>query len=148
MSIVKYKIKTKFDLRDLRKKVKTANITNLAVAGFFVRREARKKLRLHKKKLVERVVDGRRRKVKEPGEIGGPPRTTGALRNAIKFQVSRQKDDVIIGPDGGDVADVGKAHEFGGLYRGANYPKRPFMAPALEIVKGRLPKIWANSIKS
>lgn len=28
-----------------------------------------------------------------------------------------------------------------------NYPKRPFMGPALERMRSRLPKFWANSVK-
>jgi len=27
------------------------------------------------------------------------------------------------------------------------YPKRPFMGPALQIIRPRLPKFWANSVK-
>ncbi len=145
--VAKIKVKVSFDVKKIRKKVRQGNTESLFRAGFFVRREARKKLLKHKKKLVVKVIDGKERKVRQPSEPGSPPRTTGALRDAIKFEVAKQKDDVIIGPDSGNVSNVGKAHEFGGSFRGQNYPKRAFMGPALDKVRSRLPRLWSQSIK-
>ncbi len=45
------------------------------------------------------------------------------------------------------LATAGNAHEFGGKFRREHYPKRPFMGPALEKVKDRLPPMWAGSIR-
>jgi hypothetical protein len=39
------------------------------------------------------------------------------------------------------------AHEFGGHYRREHYDKRPFMGPALQKIKDRLPSMWAGSVK-
>mgnify|MGYP005614270345 CR=1 FL=1 len=57
------------------------------------------------------------------------------------------KQSVVIGPDAEVVADSGAAHEFGGRFRQENYDKRPFMGPALEKTKDRLPRMWAGSVK-
>ena len=42
---------------------------------------------------------------------------------------------------------VGMAHEFGGEFRGDEYPPRPFMGPALEKVKPGLPRFWSGSVR-
>jgi hypothetical protein len=54
---------------------------------------------------------------------------------------------VVIGPDYQNVGQSGAAHEFGGHFRHENYPRRPFMGPALEKVKDRLPSFWAGSVR-
>jgi hypothetical protein len=61
--------------------------------------------------------------------------------------VTPGKQSVVIGPDYVVAADSGMAHEFGGKFRHERYPKRPFMGPALEKVKDRLPSFWAGSVK-
>ncbi len=146
-------IKTKIDWnpKELRRQLKKANITNLGRAGFLIRREARKKLRKKHLSKKKKIIDGKTFLVKLPSRPGEAPRGSGgnhSLRASIRFEVSKQKDDVIIGPDAGVVDQVGEAHEFGGKYEGEDYPKRPFMGPSLDIIKGKLPKIWASSVKS
>ncbi len=93
-----------------------------------------------------------RRSIKRGGgksQEGTPPHTRkGRLKNAIMYAVERERQTVVVGPDVGMAGTAGKAHEFGGRYRKENYPKRPFMGPALEKLKNRLPKEWANSVKN
>ena len=89
--VAKTKVKVSFDIKKIRKAVNRGNIDSLARAGFFVRREARKKILKHKKKLIEKTIDGKVRKIKEPAEVGRAPRTTGALRNAIKFKITKEE---------------------------------------------------------
>ena len=130
--MVKAKAKTKFDGKKVMAAAKRANITNLGHAGAAIRLAARHSIR----------------KAKGPSTPGTPPHTRkGRIRNAIKYALTPGKQSVVIGPDAEVAADSGAAHEFGGRYRQENYDKRPFMGPALEKTKDRLPRMWAGSVK-
>lgn len=130
--MVKAKAKTKFDGKKVMAAAKRANITNLGHAGAAIRLQARHSIK----------------KGKGPSTPGTPPHTRkGRIRNAIKYAVTPGKQSVVIGPDAEVAADSGSAHEFGGRFRLENYDKRPFMGPALEKVKDRLPRMWAGSVK-
>ena len=79
---------------------------------------------------------------------GTPPNTRrGQLKRSIVYAMDKQRGVALIGPDFDIVGVAGKAHEFGGRFRRERYPKRPFMGPALEKVKDRLPSLWANSVR-
>jgi phage gpG-like protein len=80
----------------------------------------------------------------EPSSPGQPPRSAGRLRKSILYAV--QPDRVIIGPTADIIGEVGAAHEFGGQFRGAKYPARPYMGPALEETKPKLDAIWRDSV--
>ena len=130
--MISAKAKTKFDARKIVKAAKKANITNLGHAGAAIRLTARRSIR-------------RNNKAAAPGT---PPHTRkGRLKNAIKYAVVKDKQSVVIGPDVAVAGTSGRAHEFGGHYRDENYPRRPFMGPALEKVKDRLPPMWAGSVR-
>src|SRR5690606_25919908 len=130
--MVKAKAKTKFDGTKVTKAAKRGNITSLGHAGAAIRLTARRSIK----------------KAKGPSAPGTPPHTRkGRVRNAIKYAVTAAKQSVVIGPDHAVAADSGSAHEFGGRYRQENYDKRPFMGPALQKVKDRLPRLWAGSVK-
>lgn len=157
--VVKVKVTTDFRNQAMKKAVKDANFTSLGRAGAFTRQVMRRSIR-------------RRKKGGKPSAPGKPPKTTGPLKNAILWEMSQQKDDVAIGPTFGAFGTVGELHERGGTdnapvvkkVRGARgrftgerkitgfvtrrYPKRPFAVPALEKARPRLPKLWANSVKS
>ena len=82
------------------------------------------------------------------GPCGQPPHThTKRLPQAIKYAVEKKTGSVVIGPDVESFGTAGKAHEHGGQFRGERYPRRPFMGPALEKTKERLPKMWAGSVR-
>lgn len=69
-------------------------------------------------------------------EPGSPPHSRkGQLRRAIIFSVDPSKLSALVGPRASVVGTSASAHEFGGQYKGEEYPKRPFMRPALD---GRL----------
>lgn len=92
---------------------------------------------------------GRKRKRRAAATIasppGRPPRTRrGALRRAIRFDVS--KTSTVVGPVHSIVGESGAAHEFGGQYKGAEYPERSFMGPALERNISRFADSWRGSI--
>ena len=49
---------------------------------------------------------------------------------------------VLVRPEGG----LGP-NEHGGRYRDENYDRRPFMGPALQKERPKLPSRWANSLR-
>lgn len=126
------KAKTKFDPKKLKRTAKAGSIKSLGHAGAAIRLVARRSIK----------------KSKQPSTPGSPPNTRkGRIKNAIKYAVSADKQSVVIGPDVEVAGTSGKAHEFGGRYKREQYDKRPFMGPALEKTKQRLPAMWAGSVK-
>jgi phage gpG-like protein len=94
---------------------------------------------------VARNSLGRRSgKKSKPSPPGHPPRSAGRLRKSIFYAV--QPHSVIIGPSADIIGEVGAVHEYGGKFRGATYPARPYMGPALEKSKDKLPAIWRDSV--
>ncbi|MGE4340606.1 MAG: hypothetical protein AB7E55_32350 [Pigmentiphaga sp.] len=125
-------VKTKSETKKVIKKAKRANIENLGHAGGVIRLTAVRSIR----------------KRKGPAPPGQPPHThTRRLPRAIKYAVEKKRQVIVIGPDVESFGTAGKAHEHGGRYRHERYPKRPFMGPALEKTKDRLPKFWAGSVR-
>lgn len=130
--MVGVKATTKTDMLKVVRKAKQANITNLGHAGAAVRLTAARSIR----------------KRKGPAPAGQPPHThTRRLPRAIKYAVEKQRQRVVIGTDVQSFGTAGRAHELGGQFRGQHYEKRPFMLPALEKNKSRLPRLWAASIR-
>ncbi len=129
-----FKVKTKFDIKKIRNRVKRGNVDSLGRAGALVRTVSRRSLR---RKGVKNL----------PGRPGQPPKTTGPLKRSILFEVEKDRSAVVIGPSSDIVDDVAKAHEFGGEFRGIRYPKRPFMGPALAKITPQLPRLWAKSVR-
>lgn len=83
-----------------------------------------------------------------PSPEGQPPHThRGAyLRRAVRYDHDRKDQIAVIGPVASIVGDAGAAHEFGGEFRGEEYPERKFMLPALEKNIDRFAGDWAGSI--
>jgi phage gpG-like protein len=131
--MIKSKAKTKDETRKVLAKAKQGSFKSLGHAGAAIRLSAKRSIRKRKSASPE----------------GQPPNTRkGQLRGAILFAVEKEKDLVVIGPDHSKVGASGSAHEHGGRYKRQRYPKRPFMGPALEKTKDRLPKLWAGSVKA
>ena len=127
------KVKTKDETSRALAKAKQGNFKSLGHAAAAIRLTARRSIRKRKKASPE----------------GQPPHTRqGQLRGAILFAVEKEKGVAVIGPDHSKVGASGSAHEHGGRYKRQRYPKRPFMGPALEKTKDRLPKLWAGSVKA
>jgi hypothetical protein len=130
--MVRAKVKTRFDGRKVSSAARKGSITSLGHAGAAIRLQARHSIR----------------KSPKPSAPGTPPHTRrGRIRNAIKYAVINAVPSVLIGPDVQVAGTSGSAHEFGGRYRDENYDRRPFMGPALEKTKDRLPPMWAGSVK-
>jgi len=126
------KATVKFDTGKVKRAAQKGSITSLGHAGAAIRLAARRSIK----------------KSAKASAPGSPPHTRkGRLRNAIKYAVQKTVQSVLIGPDYAVAADSGKAHELGGHYRNETYDRRPFMGPALEKTKDRLPAFWAGSVK-
>lgn len=99
-----------------------------------------------------RFVKGSGKKKRTRGaQVSSPPGTPpytrrGQLKRAIKYAAN--KDGAVIGPEFSKVGVSAEAHEFGKQYKGADYPDRPFMGPALQRNINRFAQSWAGSIGS
>ena len=143
-----------FDRRKVQSKTDSAARRVLSKFGAFVRRAARSSIRT-------------RKRVSAPGE---PPSShTGLLKKFIFFGYDRGRQSVVIGPQrlNQKVGDAPQALEYGGTAtvveglrpsarsgRGGKRKKRrvkiaarPYMGPAFEQEKPKLPAMWANSVR-
>lgn len=116
----------------------------LSRAGAFIRTAARTSIR-------------RRRGSAPPGK---PPHShEGSLRKLILFGYDRQSDSVVVGPVGFRNSEAPAALERGGVttvYRRKNgrlvgervrIEARPYMGPALDRERPKLPALWRNSVR-
>lgn len=129
-----FQMKFKFvdETRKVRRAVDQYKVENLGHAAALVRITARRLIR-------------RRKGYAKPGK---PPHThTGLLRNSIVYDISKQRDEALIGPTANVIGTIGGLHEFGGKSRAGRYPARSFMGPAFETILPRLPAIWRNSLR-
>ena len=129
---VKVRAKTASRFQRVAKRAKQRSSENLGHAGAAIRLTARRSVR--------------KRKGRSPA--GTPPHThTRRLPRAIKYAVEKAHSVVVVGPDVESFGTAGAAHEHGGEFRGEHYQRRPFMGPALEKTKDRLPRLWAGSVR-
>jgi phage gpG-like protein len=124
--------RTEFYPQRIRDAARKASFKNLRHAGAAIRITARRSIRRNKK----------------ASTAGKPPHTRkGQLKRSLRYVVEKDKDRVLIGPTYTVVGRSATAHEFGGKYKKERYKKRPFMGPALRANKGKIPKLWADSIR-
>lgn len=99
------------------------------------------------------------RKRKAVSDPGSPPSShVGLLKKLIYFGYDPGRKSVVIGPTPlNRTAEAPPLLEYGGRARrrgrkgklvSATYRPRPFMGPAFEREKPKLPEMWANSIKA
>jgi hypothetical protein len=130
--MIAMKVRTRDDTKQVLRKAQQANIKSLGHAGGAIRLTARRSIRRRS----------------GPSSPGKPPHThRGLLKRAIGYAVEKEHDRVVVGPEQSVVGTSATAHEHGGPYKRQRYPKRPFMGPALEKIKDRLPRQWANSVR-
>lgn len=97
--------------------------------------------------IAKRSIRFRKDRSKSSPE-GKPPFTHDkSLPRAILFSVDKAKEEAVIGVDSSLAGRFGERHERGGTFAGEAFPARPFMVPAFEKVKPRLPRMWANSVR-
>ena len=130
-----------FDRKAVTSAVDRAERRVLSRFGAFVRRGARSSIR-------------RRKRISEPGQ---PPSShTGLLKRNIFFLYEPQRSSVVIGPVLlGKGTDAPRLLEHGGVVTRrkrkrrvrVKYKPRPFMGPAFEREKPKLPKMWRDSVR-
>lgn len=133
-----------FDRAAVVRAVDGARRKALSKAGAFIRTAARTSIR-------------RRRGSAPPGK---PPHShEGSLRKLILFGYDRASDSVVVGPVGFKKSVAPRVLEHGGrttvvsrrggrlTSRKVRIAARPYMAPALEKERPKLPLLWRNSIK-
>jgi hypothetical protein len=131
-----------FDREAVKRKTDAATRRVLSKFGAYVRTTARHSIR-------------KRKAVSRPGE---PPSShTGLLKRFIFFGYDAGRKSVVIGPTPlHGTAEAPPLLEYGGKARRrgrkgrmvmANYRARPFMGPAYEQEKPKLPAMWAGSIR-
>ena len=131
-----------FDQKAVRSATDRATRKVLSKFGAYVRTASRSSIR-------------KRKAISEPGQ---PPSShVGTLRRLIFFGYDTGKRSVVIGPTPfGSTAEAPPLLEYGGRARRkdrrgrvrmATYRSRPFMGPAFEQEKPKLPAMWAASIK-
>jgi len=131
-----------FDRAKVVRAADKASRTALSKAGAFIRQSARTSIRP-------------RKGISPPGS---PPYShTGDLRRRILFGYDASSKSVVVGPLRFKKGEAPPLLEFGGtakrVKRGgkkvtAVYRPRAFMGPALEREAPKLPRMWANSVKS
>jgi len=100
------------------------------------------------------------RKRKGSAPPGAPPHShEGSLRRLILFGYDRANDSVVVGPVGFKKSTAPSVLEYGGdtvVLRRRNgkltsqkvkIAPRPYMAPALEKKRPKLPLLWRNSVR-
>lgn len=134
-----------FDRQKITRAVDKAKRAVLSKAGAFIRTVARTSIR----------------KRKGSAPPGSPPHShVGLLRKFILFGYDRTSDSVVVGP-----AKLNKPNEaprvleHGGTTTATRFARgkrrsrrvriaaRPFMGPALEKERSKLPKLWAGSVR-
>jgi hypothetical protein len=109
-----------------------AEIRALAPAAFAIRKTAIELIEVHGGK---------------PAPVGHPVHTRkGAARVAMAYYSSKAEQRAIIGPRYSVLGESLSAHEFGRLFRGYSYRKRPTMGPALKKNLGKIPGGFAAVI--
>ncbi|KKM63424.1 hypothetical protein LCGC14_1511610 [marine sediment metagenome] len=140
-----------FDRKVVTRRVDRTTRRVLSRFGAYVRTTARSSIR-------------RRNKTSEPGR---PPSShVGLLKRLIYFGYDPQRETVVIGPTplhGRQTKDALEMLEYGGTTRRVlegysrrgprgkkrtvRYKARPFMGPAFQQVKPKLPQMWRDSVK-
>lgn len=138
------RVKLKNQTAKVAAKARKAGIASLSQAGAYIRGIAKKSIKVSPK----------------PSPPGKQPHSRkGRLKRAILFAVEKPRQSVVIGPTATEAGQIGRTHEQGGTEppkkrakgkvkgKARKYPPRPFMGPAFEIARNRLPKLWANSVR-
>ena len=143
--MIDFKIKALFfDKSAVLRAVDSAKRRVLSKGGAFIRTTAKHSIRTRK----------------GPAPPGSPPHShEGSLRRLIFFGYDKASDSVVVGPVGFRKSTAPNVLEFGGTTqvrtrrRGrlvktrARIETRPYMGPALEKERPKLPRMWAGSIR-
>ena len=97
--MVQMRAKSTFNRRKIEKYVRDKSIRSLGHAGGAIRLTARRSIRRTKEK---------------PSRPGTPPHTRrGKIKKALRYNVERQNEKVVIGPTLSGISTIGSTHEHG-----------------------------------
>lgn len=142
--LIRTKTKYRPDLSFIQRKIPAAMRKTAGRQGALVRTIARRSIR-------------KRKKTSEPGKP--PTNRTGLLKRFLFFSWDASSQSVVIGPEKlSGVADGRSLRrlEFGGTgtvidkqgtARRVRYKARPYMQPALDAAKQKLPELWRGAIQ-
>lgn len=146
-------LKTKSDFKPekIEKAADKAAFKNVGHAAASIRKTSRASIKRAPKEQRSGSKSRGGKKVRRASHraspAGTPPHTQkGQLPNAIVYFVEKDGSYAVIGPRKSVVGEAGAAHEFGGMFRSADYPPRPFMFPALEEAAPRFAGSFSGSI--
>ena len=134
--MIRFAARGHVDYKRAMRAVKRAEIRSLTHAAAAIRLYAAKSIRQSPRN--------------RPSAPGTPPHTRrGLLPRSILYALLEERGSpvAIVGPSFNLVGLAGKAHEFGDVFRGNDYPARPYMGPALSVIANRLPSFFAGSVK-
>ena len=90
------------------------------------------------------------RRAPRAAKPGKPPHTRkGLLRRAYRYSIERrgtEEEVAFVGPLHSVVGPAAVPHEFGGFYKGARFPARPTVGPALAANIDRFADRWSGSL--
>jgi len=150
-------VQTKFEKeqRRLLESIDRAKAGSLSSMAFLVRDTAIKSVR-HSKRVrgyfYRRDRQGKPKLVTyyEPAQPGQPflahRRGVGYFRAGLKYAVDKATDEAVVGWSYARFKTIMATHEHGGTHRGAEYDKRPTMAPALQANLEKFHRDWQSSI--
>ena len=150
-----------FDRSAVITRMKKATMRNLSKFGAYVRTRARTSLRYRDKPSMPGQPPHahktmRRTKTSKKGKVS--TQSVSPLRDFLFFAADQSRTSVVIGPArlSGRLGDAPSALEYGGSSvvrapgggtRTVQIAARPFMRPAFEDTKDKLPEIWRNSLQ-
>lgn len=156
-----YRVNVRIDKNRMRGKAHQANIRGVRHGIAYVRKiavQSIKKMGAARKEPQKLTPKGRiskawlrwsEEKKKQPrAPVGHAPYThTGRLPASILYAVDAQREYAVAGPALSRIGLAGAEHEHGRQFRREPHARRPFMFPALEKARPRLPSHWAGSIR-
>lgn len=147
--MIDVKCKVSTSTQNVGKAIDKAAYRNFGHAAASIRKAARDSIQKAPKEerrgARRRKGKAVRRATRAASPPGSPPFTgRGQIKRATVFDAD--KEGAVIGPRYSVLGTSAAAHEHGGEYRGANYPKRSFMLPAMEANLSRFAASWEGSI--
>lgn len=115
--------------------------------GAFVRTDSRRSIRYRRPVPKDAMLRANQVRYSRPGRPPFSREKSGPMKK-IFFAYEAREGSVVIGPLGFAKSPVPALHEYGGRdRRGASFPARPYMRPAFDRTKEKLPQIWRDAIK-
>lgn len=148
---VGFKVYSRPLLQRIRKRVDAAAYRNFQHAAASIRKTARQSITrgpADKRSSAKRDRNTKTRITRSRHAASRPGTPVHTQRGRAKAAIwyAADKHGARIGPRASVIGDAMEPHEFGGRYKGAEYPERPTMGPALVANLDRFANGWRGSI--